>query len=176
MQMQMFRSAALRPAAVLAATVVLASSFAGSVSAATYRSANGYTISPPAGWTTSKGMMGSEVVFMNPTRENINVVVQAVPRGTTIEKARTDTITLLRRMMTGYKVLGQGTTTLGGARALTLSSAYQLGSPPQKLRALQAFALRGGKLYVFTCTAHQATYARFAGTFQNVLRSVRWTK
>jgi len=152
--MQMFRSAALRPAAVLAATVVLASSFAGSVSAATYRSANGYTISPPAGWTTSKGMMGSEVVFMNPTRENINVVVQAVPRGTTIEKARTDTITLLRRMMTGYK----------------------LGSPPQKLRALQAFALRGGKLYVFTCTAHQATYARFAGTFQNVLRSVRWTK
>lgn len=174
--MQTFRSVATRPTAVVAATVVLASSFAGGASAATYRSANGYTITPPAGWTTNKGMMGSEVVFMGPTRENINVVSQAVPRGTTLEKARADSIVLLRRMMAGYKVLGQGATTLGGSRALTLTSGYQLGSPPMKLRAFQAFALRGNRLYVFTCTSREATYSRYTATFQKTMRSVRWTR
>ena len=174
--MHTFRSIVSRPAAVVAATVVLASSFAGSASAATYRSASGYQITPPSGWTTNKGMMGSEVVFMGPTRENINVVSQAVPRGTTLEKARADSIVLLRRMMTGYKVLGQGTTTLGGSRALTLTSGYQLGNPPMKLRAFQAFALRNGRLYVFTCTGREATYARYAATFQKTMRTVRWTR
>jgi hypothetical protein len=174
--MQTLRSSVLRPATVVAATVVLASSFAGRASAATYRSANGFQITPPAGWTTSKGVMGSEVVFMGPTRENINVVSQTVPRGTTLEKARAETIKLWPRMMTGYKVLGQGTTTLGGTRALTLTSGYEMGSPPQRLRAFQAFALRGGRIYVFTCTGREATYSRYAATFQKSLRTVRWTR
>lgn len=170
------RFSMLRPASVMAATVVLSWSFTDVASAATYRSANGYTIAAPAGWTTSKGVMGTEVIFMSPTRENINVVVQAVPRGTTLAKARAETITLLRRMMTGYKVLGQGNMTMGGVRALTLSSSYQMGNPPQGLLAFQTFALRGGKLYVFTCTAQRTTYARHAGTFRNALRSLRWTR
>lgn len=162
--------------AVLAATVVITASAIGSASAAPYKSANGYTITPPKGWTTNNATAGTEVVFMSPTRENLNVVSQQVPKGTTMEQARAQSIVLLRRMMTNYKVLGQGSATLGGQRALSLTSGYTLSQPPQKLRAYQEFTIRKGRLFVFTCTAREATYPKFAAAFRATLASVRWTK
>lgn len=162
--------------AVLAATVVVTASAIGGTSAAPYKSANGYTITPPKGWTTSNATAGTEVVFMSPTRENLNVVSQQVPKGTTMEQARAQSIVLLRRVMTKYKVLGQGTSTLGGQRALTLTSGYVLNQPSQKLRAYQEFTIRSGRLFVFTCTAREAVYPKFAAKFRGMLSSVRWTK
>lgn len=173
--MQTFRSV-VRPTAVAMSALLLTASVAPQVSAAPYKSPNGYTVTPPAGWTTSHGTPGTEVVFMSRTRENINVVTQAVPKGTSLEAARTQTIALLKRMMTNYKVLGQGNSTLGGQRAAVLVSGYTLSQPPIKLRAYQSFTIRNGKLYVFTCTARESSYAKFNGAFMRTLSSVRWTK
>lgn len=165
-----------RYGAVLAATVVMSAGFVGRVSAETYKSANGYTITPPAGWTTSKAVAGTEVMFLSPTRENINVVSQAVPKGTTMEQARTQSIALLKRMMKNYKAIAQSSSKLGGQRALTLTSAYTLSDPPQQLRAYQVFTIRNNKLFVFTCTAKLETYAKYYSTFKASLNSVRFTK
>lgn len=174
--MQTLRFNAMRPLAILATTVVLTSAASTKVSAAPYKSAKGYQITAPKGWATRPGMMGAEVIFMNPDGTNINVVSQPVPRGTTVEKARADSITLLGRIMNKYKMIGKGTSSLGGTRALTLSSGYQMGTPPQSMRAYQVFTIRNSTLFVFTCTARNASYAKYNSTFQNTLATVRWTK
>ncbi len=173
--MQTFRSA-IRPTAVLMSALALTASVAPRVSAAPYRSANGYTITPPAGWTTSHGTPGTEVVFMSKTRENINVVTVAVPKSVTLEQARAAGVAQMRRVMTNYKVLGQGYTTLGGQRAAVLVSGYMLSQPPIKVRAYQAFAIHNGKLVAFTCTAREATFGKYNSAFMGALSSVRWTK
>lgn len=151
-------------------------SAAHSAQAATYKSANGYSFTPPAGWTQRKAFMGSEVLYIHSSGSNLNVVSRAMPAGVTLAQIRAASFAQLRKAMTGYQLVSQGNTRLGGGAAGFIDSTYLMGTPAQKMRAYQVYALRGGKLYVFTCTARNALYPKYKATFQKTLNSLRWTR
>ena len=162
-------------ATVLCGATMLFST-ANSTQAATYKSANGYQFTPPAGWTQQKGFAGTEVMYLHPSGTNINVVSQAVPAGISLSQIRAASLAQLRRTMTGYKLVSQGNTRLGGGPAGFIDSTYVMGTPAQQMRAYQVYAVRSGKLFVITCTARNALYSQYKSTFQKTLNSLRWTR
>ena len=162
-------------ATVLCGAAMLFST-ANSTQAATYKSANGYQFTPPAGWTQRKGFMDSEVLYIHSSGANINVVSQAVPAGISLSQIRAASLAQLRKTMTGYKLVTQGNTRLGGGAAGFIDSTYLMGTPAQQMRAYQVYAVRSGKLFVFTCTSRNAIYPQYKSTFQKTLNSVRWTR
>ena len=164
----------LRFGAVLVATVVMTSIHG--VSAAPYKSPNGYTITPPKGWTTVKDLAGTEVMFIAPTRANINMVVQHnVPDDIPLDLVREESINLERQMFTKFKVLSQGTWELGGQRAVTLTSNYFLNQPAEKMRLLQVFTVYKNRLFVITCTARDKDFPKYLSTFKQTMQTLKWT-
>lgn len=156
---------------------VLATSLStGSAQAATYKSANGYSFTPPAGWQKLPNFSGTEIMYRSSTGENINVLSRAVPAGITLAQIRAATIPQLRAKMTGYQLVGQGNTRLGGVPAAYIYSSYLMGTPPQRMRGDQIFVLRKGRMFAFTCTSRSAVHAKYKPIFQKILNSVRWTK
>ena len=156
------------------ATMLFSAAF--SAQAATYKSANGFQFTPPAGWTQRKAFMGTEVVYLHSSGTNISAVSQAIPPGVSLAQVRAASLAQLRQAMTGYKLVSQGNTRLGGGAAAFIDSSYMMGTPAQKMRAYQVYAVRGGKLFVFTCTAKNALYPKYKAAFMKTLNSVRWTK
>ena len=147
-----------------------------SAQAATYKSTNGYSFAPPNGWTQSKGFAGTEVAYIHSSGTSINVVSQAVPAGISLSQIRAASLAQLRKTMTGYKLVSQGNTRLGGGAAGFIDSTYLIGTPALQMRAYQVYAVRSGKLLVFTCTSRNAIYPQYKVTFLKTLNSVRWTK
>ena len=167
----------VRPAAFAIGIAMLALGLAPRVAAAPYKSPAGYTITPPSGWTTKKGGLSGDVAFQSSTGASIAVVSQAVSPRITLEKARTSVLASLQKSPTrAFKVLGQGETTIGGLRALTVAGSYQSGKPPAKVRDLLVFVLHGGKVHLFTCTDAEARYSKSTKAFNAALASVRWTR
>jgi len=145
--------------------------------AATYKSANGYSFTPPTGWQKLPNFGGSEILYRHSGGSNINVLSRALPTSNiTVAQIRAASITQLRSSFKNYKLVAQGDTRLGGAPAGYLTSGYTMEGTGISMRVHQVFALRGSKLFVFTCTSSTAVYPRFSPIFQKTLRSVRWTR
>jgi hypothetical protein len=92
--------------------------------AAPFKSKKGYSVQPPAGWTVNKsGAMGSDVIFATKARggfaPNFNVVVQPLPRGATLAQIKQQSGELMKRSLSGFKMIGQSYTTVAGTRALS---------------------------------------------------------
>jgi hypothetical protein len=149
--------------------------------AKTYSSNRGYTITTPTGWNVdSSGMMGTDFTMVarphNGFSANLNVVVVRASAGETLADGRKIIDQTHPRFFNNYKKLAQGSTSLGGVPAITLTATQEMGTPPRTLRMHQAIALRHGAVYTFTCTAANADYAKFDVGFQSALKSVKWKK
>lgn len=143
-----------------------------------FRSAKGYSVTPPAGWQVkSNGMMGADVIFIAPPSRGLsssfNVVVTQAP-GETLEGGRRQINSMLPKAFAGYKRVAQGYTTLGGLRALATTSTYLIGTPSRRLRMKQIVVLRNSRAYTFTAAAADANYARYDAIFNKTLQTVRF--
>ena len=148
--------------------------------AAPFRSARGYTFSPPPGWKRGANFGGVEAAFYAPRvngfAPNINVAVQKVSPGTTLAQLRKGADTMLPRILTNWKKLVSDPATLAGTRGIRTIGTYRLGTPPRQLRMYQVAALHKGRLYAFTGTATADNYAAAENAVKKAIASVRWTK
>lgn len=151
------------------------------VTAKPFRSAKGYTITPPANWHLEKsGFMGTDVVFyaqpMHNFAANINVVVTKAPPKANLESGLVVLNAMYPHVFTGYKRLAQGYTSVDGTRAFYNTALQKPGTPPRQLRMHQVVALKNGLNYTFTCTCLATDYAQSSAAFATALKSIRWTK
>lgn len=146
-----------------------------------FASSNGYQITPPAGWQVDTSGIGvnADVAFIGPTGDNsppsINVVVLTAAPNATLETAQSEINDSLPRIMTGYKQVSQGYTTIGGVQAFDNTFTYISGTPPEVSRLHQVIVLKNNRVYTFTCGALDSYYPDYDGAFNAALESVRWT-
>lgn len=136
----------------------------------------GFQIGYPKGWTVREGMMGTTVFIakVNPNgfSTNVNVVIQPVPAGTTVQGAGDATTAQLKTVITDFKLLSQKDTTLSGQPALALSYTGKQGQ--YALRWYQVLSVRGSKAFVVTFTTEAAKYAAESAPLQGILDSFKY--
>ncbi len=149
-------------------------------SAQTFHSPNGYSITAPPHWSLNKnGSAGSDIVVITkPERKfanNLNVRISPLPAGVTLEQVPPQLKSAYQKQFPGYKLISEKFTTIGGQRAYDLVFVHTQGGQFGQLWARQDIVIRSGKLYIFTCTALASNAARYAGSFNAILKSVHWT-
>lgn len=153
----------------------------GTAVAKPYSNPKGYTITPPANWTTEKSTQGDAAVrFSAPVAQgfaaNVLVVVAPAAPKSTLEGGVKQINAAYPRIFPGYKKLAQGFTTVGGLRALYNTANLKNGKPPQLFRMHQVVVLKKNLMYTITCTSLDADYAKYHPVFTAMLKSVRWTQ
>ena len=148
---------------------------------ATFTSNQGYSITPPKGWTTDRsGLLGTEVIFMakpkNGFAANMSVAMTKTRSGETIQQSRAGIDQAYPRMFNRFKWIGRGYTTVNGAPALVHTANHSMGTPPRRIWVHQVMAFKNGLMYAFTCTALDRDRNLYKATFDNALKSIRWTK
>lgn len=147
--------------------------------AAPFVSAKGYSITPAPGWIAKHGSIKKMDVFLMPQPSSsaspyLYVVVVSAKPGETLEQARTQAVNFYPHMSPKIELVNTGYETVGNARSLRLVETYPLGGQQFLLR--QNIVLKGGKGYAFTCFAPTALQAKYAPAFDQMLRSVRWSR
>ena len=162
---------------------------------AAFTSQQGYSITPPSGWATHRsgqtettgavgvvGAVGADVVFLSRPRNgfaaNITVVVTRVDNDT-LETARAQIDQEYPRIFNQFEWIERGNTMVDGVPALTNTATYTMeipGTTPRRLWMHQIMALNNGLFYVFTCTALDEYRSTFQPTFDDALKSIRWTR
>ncbi len=84
----------------------------------------GFSATTPAGWKQGS-YPGTAVTFASPKivqafAPNINVIVQALPGGTTLKAVNEATLSQIKTLITDGKVISQKATTLNGLAATQL--------------------------------------------------------
>ena len=133
-------------------------------------------MSYPKSWTARENIMGTTVFVakLNPQgfSTNVNVVVQTVPKGTTL-KAISDAVTQqLSSAITDFKLLSKQNSTLGGQPALALSYTGRQGK--YALTWDQRVVIRGTTNYIVTFTAETAVYKRERAPLPSILESFKF--
>lgn len=146
-----------------------------------YVSSKGYQITPAQGWVVdSSGAYGTDLlVHANPSdgfAPNLNVLAQPLPAGATLKTMRDMGNTQMRQMLTGYKQISQGYTSIDGLRALKTVATHTFGTPPRSLFMRQMVAIKGDTVYTFTCTALGSNHTKYDTAFSAMLKSIKWKK
>ncbi|BDI32836.1 hypothetical protein CCAX7_48870 [Capsulimonas corticalis] len=145
------------------------------VSAQTFTSAKGYSITPASAWkTNSSGMMGTDVFFytmpVHGFAPNLNVVVTPTTPGDTLATGMQQIKSMYPHIFTHYHSVQLTRGSIGGYPAILSAGTYISGD--NHLRMRQVAVIRGPKSYVFTCTAPDAVFAKYNGDFTQMLASV----
>ena len=126
----------------------------GVATAAPYKDAKGFAVTPPAGWTVTKDVPGVTVAFLGPRAggftTNANVIVQDVPGSVDLATYTNVSLEQLETLITNYKLVSRSKTTLGGAPAQRLQ--FQGLQGKQNLYFDQVYTVRRGRAYVVTVT------------------------
>ncbi len=110
----------------LSRSALLLGAFLAFTSAAAYTSAEfGFSATAPGGWKQASSP-GTAVVFLAPRmisafNTNINVLVQDLPRGMTLQAYTELSVPQIKQFITGSRILSQNASTLGGVLARQLS-------------------------------------------------------
>ncbi|MHC4660713.1 MAG: DcrB-related protein [Planctomycetota bacterium] len=146
-----------------------------------YNSKNGFSIELPGAWETQEGggMMGIAVISKSPQegssdmfQENVNVVVEAVPKGITASEYFEQSSAQYAKMLTNFSVDENTAATIDGTEVKRLVFSHQMGE--MKFKVLSYILTKGAKAYVITCTASPATFDSYKGTFEKVSQSFRF--
>lgn len=143
----------------------------------TYDSKNGFSIAPPAGWTSKGEFMGAFMVYLGQTEHgfatNFNVTVEPYG-GAPIEGVGPEIKKGLAGMLTAYKTADEGYVTIDGKKCYWLSGKFTVGTTsPQSLQTLQ-YVIPGGnhKVYTITFTTQEANFAKYRPLFEKAAMTV----
>ena len=144
---------------------------------ATYKNtAARFQMSYPKAWTARENVMGTTVFVakLNPQgfSTNVNVIVQTVPKGTTLKAMSGALEQQLSSVITDFKLLSQKNSTLGGQPALVLSYTGRQGK--YALTWDQSIVIRGTSNYIVTFTAETAVYKRERAPLPAILSSFKF--
>lgn len=144
-----------------------------------YYSDKGFSIRLPETWEQKEGFMGTTVMTLSPKetatdafRENANVAVEAVPRGTTLPDYFSLSLGNMRKMMTDFKKHEEDEATLDGQPAKRVVYSFRVGE--MNLKTLVYFTVRGKRAYVITATASPETFDDYRPQFEKITQTWRF--
>ena len=143
-----------------------------------YNRAEDFSLKLPEEWETREGMMGTAVIALGSPagppdkfRENVNVVVERLPRSMSAKEydaAAQGTLT----MMAGFASADRGTGNIDGREAVW--GVYSHKMMKVRMKVLMYVVVRGRKAYVITCTTLPDAFDEHEPVFQKIVRSFRF--
>jgi len=141
--------------------------------------ANAFSINYPEEWEVSeRESMPGTTVFVAPLqgeddtfRENVTVVVQSLPAGTsTLDEFTELALSQGQEYIPQFTVRESRPTTLGGSPAQEVVYTGLQGE--RELRWLQLWTLAGDQVYILTYTAEELGFTAFRSVVQQMIRSM----
>lgn len=139
---------------------------------------HGFKLRVPFDWESHQPGLGPAVMFMSPSesrddafQENVNVVVSPLPRPMTTEECFASAVDAMEKMLRGFTLESSGPVTLGPVEGM--ACVYRLRVGPMTARMLCYLVVHGKKYYVITCSATEATFDYYKGTFSGIAKSFR---
>jgi len=139
---------------------------------------HGFSITVPREWEVNdSGFFGTAVMFLSPRgegdafQENVNVVVEKLPRNMTAEEYSNAAIGTMERIITDFKLLDSGRELIGGEEAFGGIYSMRLG----KIRTKNIYyaIVQGRRAYVITCAAHPDTFNQYKGVLSGIAKTFR---
>ncbi|MGB2754571.1 MAG: hypothetical protein WBD75_10330 [Phycisphaerae bacterium] len=143
-----------------------------------YKKAEGFSIRFPAEWEQKENVMGSVVIALSPAegaddafRENVNVVVEALPSPMTLDEYFNLSMANLRKLLTEARQPEIADARIGGEAAKQV--VYQTTMGQIRVKSMLYVAVKGQRGYAVTCSAtpdsfdaYKARFEEIAGTFR----------
>lgn len=171
--------AAAAPPLLLALLVVLPRPALAQGSVTLYRYALSFHLEPPLGWTPQHDVGSLQLLLVAPSdgssdsfRENVNVVEDGVPPGTTLDAYEEQSRSALASDVAEFaEVEAAVGVRLGGVPARRTVYEHIYGG--RRLRVLAYCLVAGERAYVLTGTAPADGFDSYVGTFARVAESFR---
>jgi hypothetical protein len=168
----------MKYATLFAAVIALGCTSAPPQPAGPKYTASGYAISGSAGWEERPGYHGSDLTYLSPAegaqdafREHIRVVIELLPPKTTIEEHVRYVMDSLGKIHKQFKVETQAPVTVGAINGQYVKYTYAGG---KERMSNEAYLFERKKmLYVVTCAATEASFARYKPEFDKIVRTFR---
>ena len=143
-----------------------------------YKKQDGFSIRFPAEWEQKENVMGSVVMALSPAegeadafRENVNVMVEALPSKMDLEKYLELSMANLKKLLSAGQEPEVSDTTLGGEKAKRVVCQMTMGQI--NVKSTVYVAVKGTRGYSLTCSAtpdsfdaYKARFEEIAGTFR----------
>lgn len=143
-----------------------------------YDRERGFSLQLPEGWERRAPIGGLALLALSPAegprdrfRENVDVAVDSLPRGMTLEDYFKRGRAALAKSSRGFREIARGKADLGGANARWL--VFEHRQEGRELKVLSFFLVGDGQGYVLTFTALQDTYAHYERAFEAIARGFR---
>ena len=137
----------------------------------------GFSITAPAGWTTSEDISGIAVIFYGPTMPetgtdiNINVIVGTITQ--TLSEAISSIKTEYPTVFPNYSLVSESSRTIGGLNGYEL--VYTFSDEGNDYTQKQVVFIENGKNFVITCTAIPSNYDTYLPTFEQSIQTFQLT-
>ena len=143
-----------------------------------YKKQDGFSIRFPAEWEQKENVMGSVVMALSPAegeadafRENVNVMVEALPSKMDLEKYLELSMANLKKLLSAGQEPEVSDTTLGGEKAKRVVCQMTMGQI--NVKSTVYVAVKGTRGYSLACSAtpdsfdaYKARFEEIAGTFR----------
>jgi len=144
-----------------------------------YNKEKGFSIRFPDQWEKKEGLMGTAVAALSPQqdpaddfRENVNVVVEDMPKALGLEEYFQANLANMGRLMTDYREVERGELTVYKNDARWLVYSHSMGLVETKVLAY--ILVRGSRGYVITCSAAPDQFPEYRAQFEEIGRSFRF--
>jgi hypothetical protein len=137
-----------------------------------------FSIKFPETWKTEEGVYGTTVMSLSPLskssdrfQENVNVVVEKIPRSIELEKYVELNVKNLSQMLPSSKIIGRGETRINGEEARWLLVNFDFAGT--KMKSIVYIVVHNGRGYAITCSAVPVTFSRYKNRFEEIAHSFR---
>ena len=170
-------AAAAAMALAMGATTCLAESATKPAAPNTFVSKkDGFSLAVPATWDKLENQPGIAVFFLEPQedtsdafRENVNVVVEALPAGMNLDAYAAATLKALPTMLKEFKLVSSQKVKLGKLTAQRILMRHKSGI--YDFKGLCYVVVSGGRGYSLTCTAPVDKYPSHEKEFENICKT-----
>ncbi len=137
-----------------------------------------FSIKFPQDWETKKGGMGTVVMAFSPQegpadgfRENVNVVVEELPRAISLQEYTELSLVNMRKLLTDFQMQESGDTSIGPNSAKWYIYSHRSGSV--KATVLQYFLVKDRRAYVISTAAEPGQFSRYKPRFEEIAQTFR---
>jgi len=144
-----------------------------------YKKADGFSIRFPAEWEQKENVMGTVVMALSPTegaddpfRENVNVVVEALPSPMTLDEYCNLSMTNLKKLLAVGQEPEVSDATLGGGKAKQV--VYQTTVGQIGVKGALYVVVKGNRGYALTCSATPDSFDAYQARFEEIVGTFRF--
>ena len=132
-----------------------------------------FSITFPNDWEIKENFMGTTVLALRPAaandvfRENINVVVEDVPKTMTVDQYFDASLASLKKLLTDFAEIAKGDSTINGQKLKWLTYRHRMGQ--LKPEVLVYCAVKDGRGYAVTCSTVEGGLDKWRKRFEEIV-------